>query len=268
MQKFLLTALALILCLSAIGCDEKKTSVQTADPDATTPPAVTTTPVATTEQKPDELPDPDYPEWVANDGYEVVSSAHTAVLVTEDGAKKEYPARIMILKNESKTPAMYFDVIASDNTVLCSNIWRGYCQMYMNNEGILIVYQVVISANNSGNGSYKLYEISDRKAGHDIVELDHPEINALAEEGCSVKIAIGSEHVLDIYKLQYKELGFRLEEELRGHKEKKVYLIADSYLDTAHPVTYSYDEKTPAPDFEDNNIRNKYELEYVFGLYE
>lgn len=269
MKKLLLIALILILCLSAIGCAQKKQSVQSTDTAATTPPAVTTTPVATTEQKPADLPDPTYPEWVTNERYDVVASAVTTVLVTEDGAKKEYPARIMILKNESKTPVMYFDVIASDNTVLCSDIWRGYCQMYMNNEGKLIVFRMIVRGDGSGDVAVEYYEVSDQKmSGYNVIELDRPDINGVVGEGHSLSFSIGSVEALLMYSQLYKTLGFRLVDAICQEKNKALYMIADCYIDPENPTAYSYGEKAPTPDFEDNTIMGKYEIEYVFGLYE
>lgn len=270
MKKSVLLIIALILCLSAFGCAQKKPSGQTTtEPTVTTPPAVITTPAATTDQKPDDLPDPTYPDWVNNEGYKVVSSSVTNVLVTEDGAKTEYPARIMILKNESKTPVMYFDVIASDNTVLCSDIWRGYCQMYMNNEGKLIVFRMIVRGDGSGDVAVEYYEVSDQKmSGYNVIELDRPDINGVVGEGHSLSFSIGSVETLLMYSQLYKTLGFRLVDAIWQEKNKALYMIADCYIDPENPTTYSYDEKAPTPDFEDNNIMGKYELEYVSRLYE
>jgi hypothetical protein len=269
MKKQILIVLTLVLCLTAFGCAQKKplSSNDTTDTEMST---VDTEKITDSSNAISENEDPpvDLPDMVIADGFTVVESSVVNVFVTEDGAKTKRHGRAAVLKNDDNGDfGLYLDVISDDNTVMCYKRWVGYCQMFMDSEGTIIVFQVTVRANNSAAASYQLFEISDKKqSGYDIVELDTPEINAVSGEGETLNFGVGDEAVYDRYRLPYDNITKGLEAYLSEREEKGVFMIADCYLNVDDPSIYSIDEGIAIPNFEDKEIRDKYTLDHVFEL--
>jgi hypothetical protein len=269
MKKHILIVLTVALCLTAFGCAQKKplSSNDTTDTEMSTVDTEKITDISNAISE-NEDPPADLPDMVIADGFTVVESSVVNVFVTEDGVKTKRHGRVAVLKNNDNGDfGLYLDVISDDNTVMCYKRWVGYCQMFMDSEGAIIVYQVTIRANNSAVASYTLFDISDKKlSGCDVFELDTPEINAVPEEGEMLNFGVGDEKVYNMYRLPYDNITKGLEAYLSEREEKGIFMIADCYLNADDPSIYSIDEGIAIPNFEDKEIRNKYTLDHVFEL--
>lgn len=212
------------------------------------------------------------PDMQIADGFSVISTENLSILVTEDYSKMTHVARVAALKNENGEQALYFDVLTSDNKILSSITWRGYYQLFVNNDGLLILMRISVSPTTQrGTALYQLYEVSDSKiSGYDVVELEAAQINAVAGEGKTINFTVGSHAATAIYEGLFLNFTYAFRDELHKEADKghEVYLIADNYLNPTDPKVYSDKQKMPVPDFEDKSIVEKYELEYAIGLFE
>ena len=212
------------------------------------------------------------PDMQIADGFSVISTENLSILVTEDHSKNVHVARVAALKNESGEQALYFDVLANDNKILSSVTWKGYYQLFVNNDGLLILMRISVSPiTQRGTALYQLYEVSDSKiSGYDVVELETPQINAVAGEGKTINFTVGTSASTAVYEGLFLDFTYAFRDELKKQFDEgyEVYLIADNYLDPTKPKVYSDKQKMPVPDFEDKSIVEKYELEYAIGLFE
>lgn len=229
----------------------------------------------TTDQTENTAPpvvDGSMPEMQIADGFTVLTTENLSILVTEDHSKKMHVARVAALKNENGEHALYFDVLTNDNKILSSVTWKGYYQLFVNNDGLLILLRISVSPiTQRGTALYQLYEVSDSKiSGYDVVELETPQINAVAGEGKTINFTVGSPAATAMYEGLFLDFTYTFRDELKKEADKghEVYLIADNYLNPAEPKVYSDKQKMPVPNFEDKSIVEKYEWEYAIGLFE
>ena len=256
-------------------------------PDDTTPPPDTeilppeTTAVPETEKLPDETiapgapkddPNPgQIPEMEIESGYTVAETANFNILVTEDKVKTSRTARVAALQNESGENALYLDVLTEDGQVMTSITWKGYYQLFVRDDGLIVLMRLWMSpVTQRCTGIYQFFDVSDRIYSYDIIDLETPEINALGEKGKQINFAVGSpredarfEMLFDDF-LQTYQAEFD-EDTLDG---KSIYLIADSYLNPDKPVVYSDTDKVEFPNLEDKEIADKYTWEYASALFE
>lgn len=211
-------------------------------------------------------------EMVIEEGYTVISSNTLTVPVTIDKVKVNHTARVAALRNAEGNNALYLDVLSADNKVITSITWKGCYQLFINDEGVLILLRLsILPANQRGTISYVLYEISDTKfSNYDIIELESPQINPVAGEGKNLTFAVGSPAALGMYEYHFLDFAYSFQDALKreikdGHD---IYMIADCYLNPTTPTVYSDTEKVPSPDFEDKNIIDKYTLTYAASLFE
>lgn len=225
-----------------------------------------------TENTDPPVVDGSMPEMQIADGFRVLSTENLSILVTEDHSKKMHVARVAALKNENGEQALYFDALSNDNKILSSIMWRGYYQLFVNNDGLLILMRISVSPTTQrGTAIYQLYEVSDSKiSGYDVVELETPQINAVAGKGKTLNFTMGSPAATAMYDGLFSDFTYTFRDELIKEADKghEVYLIADNYLNPTEPKVYSNKQKMPVPDFEDKSIVEKYEWEYATGLFE
>ena len=206
------------------------------------------------------------------DGFSVISTENLSILVTEDYSKKAHVARAAALKNENGEQALYFDVLSDENKILTSITWKGYYQLFVNNDGLLILMRISVSPTTQrGTALYQLFEVSDRKAsGYDVIELEAPQINAVAGEGKTINFTVGTPAATAMYEGLFLDFTYAFRDELMNQSDEghDVYLIADNYLNPTEPKVYSDKQKMPVPNFEDKSIVEKYELEYAIRLFE
>lgn len=239
-----------------------------------TPTALTFTLENFTSGGNDTLPDTPEPpadktEMAIEAGYTVISTKNLSIPVWEKGATVNHTARLAALRKDNGEQALYLDVLAQDNTVMASITWKGYYQLLLTDEGQLILFRIAASpASQRGTVVYQYYELSDTQiSGYDVIELETPQINLIPGKGKSLNFTLSSPTASELHftDLMY---GYRYALEDAMDDGQKVYLIADSYLEPKNPVLYSDTEKTPAPDFENKAIADKYTLDYAMGLYE
>ena len=250
-------------------------------PTDTTPPPETTD-APETEKLPDETiapgapkddPNPgQIPDMAIESGYVVTETTNISILVTEDKVKTSRTARVAALQNESGENALYLDVLTEDGQVMTSITWKGYYQLFVRDDGLIVLMRLWMSpVTQRCTGIYQFFDVSDRKYSyHDVIELEVPEINAVPEEGKQIGFAVGSpredarfEMLFDDF-LQTYQSEFD-EDTLDG---KNIYLIADSYLNPDKPVVYSDADKVEFPNLEDKEIADKYTWEYASALFE
>ena len=241
-----------------------------------------TTAVPETEKLPDETIAPEapkddpnpgqMPEMAIESGYTVTETTNFNILVTEDKVKTSRTARVAALQNESGENALYLDVLTEDGQVMTSITWKGYYQMFVREDGLIVLMRLWMSpVTQRCTGIYQFFDVSDRKYSyHDVIELEVPEINAVPEEGKQIGFAVGSpredarfEMLFDDF-LQTYQAEFD-EDTLDG---KSIYLIADSYLNPDKPVVYSDTDKVEFPNLEDKEIADKYTWDYASALFE
>ena len=225
-----------------------------------------------TENTEPPIVDGSTPEMQIEDGFVVLSTESISILVTENYSEKVHTARVAALKNENGEHALYCDVLADDNKILSSVTWKGYYQLFVNNDGLLILMRVAVyPLTNRGTAVYQLFEVSDRKvSGYDVIELESPQINPVAGEGKSVNFTVGTPASTAQYKRLFMDFIYAFQDGIQREADEghEVYLIADNYLNPNEPKVYSDKQKMPVPDFEDKSIVEKYEWEYATGLFE
>ena len=211
-----------------------------------------------------------YPEMDIGEGYSVVDSQILRIPVTENKTKVERTARVAVLRNASGENALYFDVLSADNQILSYMRWRGYYQLYITDEGRLILMQIMsISDLQRGNASCTFYEVSDTKlAGYDVIELEAPQINALPQRGTSFEFVFGRPSDAIRYETVFLNFVFEFRDELETEKSKgrDIRMLAECYFNADSPVVYSEEQKVPVPDFNDKTVAEKYEWMYVYDL--
>ena len=225
-----------------------------------------------TENTDPPITDGSMPDMQIADGFSVISTENLSILVTEDYSKKAHVARAAALKNENGEQALYFDVLSDENKILTSITWKGYYQLFVNNDGLLILMRISVSPTTQrGTALYQLFEVSDRKAsGYDVIELEAPQINAVAGEGKTINFTVGTPAATAMYEGLFLDFTYAFRDELMNQSDEghDVYLIADNYLNPTEPKVYSDKQKMPVPNFEDKSIVEKYELEYAIRLFE
>ena len=211
-----------------------------------------------------------YPEMDIGEGYSVVDSQILKIPVTENGVKLENTARVAVLRNTSGENALYFDVLSADNQILSYMRWRGYYQLYITDEGRLILMQIMsIPELQRGNAICTIYEISDIKiAGNDVIELDAPQINAVVQRGASCEFVFARPSDSIRYETVFLNFVFEFRDEFETEKSKgrDVRMLAECYFNVDSPVVYSEKQKVPVPDFNDKTVAGKYTWAYVYDL--
>ena len=248
--------------------------------DTTLPPE--TTAVPETEKLPDETiapgapkddPNPgQIPEMAIEIGYTVTETANFNILVTEDKVKTSRTARVAALQNESGENALYLDVLTEDGQVMTSITWKGYYQLFVRDDGLIVLMRLWMSpVTQRCTGIYQFFDISDSKlSGYDVVELEIPEINAVPGEGKTINFAVRSPSEAARYELTFTDFIYSYQAEFDEDTldGKSIYLIADSYLNPDKPVVYSDTDKVEFPNLEDKEIADKYTWEYASALFE
>ena len=241
-----------------------------------------TTAVPETEKLPDETIAPEapkddpnpgqIPEMAIESGYTVTETANFNILVTEDKVKTSRTARVAALQNESGENALYLDVLTEDGQVMTSITWKGYYQMFVREDGLIVLMRLWMSpVTQRCWGIYQFFDVSDSKlSGYDVVELEIPEINAVPGEGKTINFAVRSPSEAARYELTFTDFIYRYQAEFDEDTldGKSIYLIADSYLNPDKPVVYSDTDKVEFPNLEDKEIADKYTWEYVSALFE
>lgn len=111
-----------------------------------------TTAVPETEKLPDETIAPEapkddpnpgqIPEMAIESGYTVTETANFNILVAEDKVKTSRTARVAALQNESGENALYLDVLTEDGQVMTSITWKGYYQMFVREDGLIVLMRL------------------------------------------------------------------------------------------------------------------------------
>lgn len=255
-------------------------------PDDTTPPPDTevlppeTTDASETDKQPTETTAPDAPKvsdgltpgMAIESGYVVTETTNINILVTEDKVKTNHTARVAALQNEAGENALYLDILTEDNTVMTSITWKGYYQMFVREDGLIVLMRLWMSPyTQRGTATYQLFDVSDSKlSGYDVIELETPEINAVPGEGKTINFAVRSPSEAARYELTFTDFIYSYQAEFDDEAldGKNIYLIADSYLNPDKPVVYSDADKVEFPNLEDKEIADKYTWEYASALFE
>ncbi|MBP3377739.1 MAG: hypothetical protein J6L96_03225, partial [Clostridia bacterium] len=265
---------------------EKQPPDTTEVPETTEAPETTgapeTTAVPETEKLPDETIAPEapkddpnpgqIPEMAIESGYTVTETTNFNILVTEDKVKTSRTARVAALQNESGENALYLDVLTEDGKVMTSITWKGYYQMFVREDGLIVLMRLWMSpVTQRCTGIYQFFDVSDSKlSGYDVVELEIPEINAVPGEGKTINFAVRSPSEAARYELTFTDFIYSYQAEFDEDTldGKSIYLIADSYLNPDKPVVYSDTDKVEFPNLEDKEIADKYTWEYASALFE
>ena len=247
--------------------DTEKTPLETTDsPETDKQPTETTTPDAPKES--DSLT----PEMAIESGYVVTETTNINILVTEDKVKTSHTARVAALQNENGENALYLDVLTEDGQVMTSITWKGYYQMFVREDGLIVLMRLWMSpVTQRCTGIYQFFDVSDSKlSGYDVVELEIPEINAVPGEGKTINFAVRSPSEAARYELTFTDFIYSYQAEFDEDTldGKSIYLIADSYLNPDKPVVYSDTDKVEFPNLEDKEIADKYTWEYASALFE
>ena len=240
-----------------------------------------TTAVPETEKLPDETIAPEapkddpnpgqIPEMAIESGYTVTETTNFNILVTEDKVKTSRTARVAVLQNESGENALYLDVLTEDGQVMTSITWKGYYQMFVREDGLIVLMRLWMSpVTQRCWGIYQFFDVSDRIYSYDIIDLETPEINALGEKGKQINFAVGSPREDARFSLIFDDFlkTYQAEFDEDTLDGKSIYLIADSYLNPDKPVVYSDTDKVEFPNLEDKEIADKYTWEYASALFE
>ena len=241
-----------------------------------------TTAVPETEKLPDETIAPEapkddpnpgqIPEMAIESGYTVTETANFNILVTEDKVKTSRTARVAALQNQSGENALYLDVLTEDGQVMTSITWKGYYQMFVREDGLIVLMRLWMSpVTQRCTGIYQFFDVSDSKlSGYDVVELEIPEINAVPGEGKTINFAVRSPSEAARYELTFTDFIYSYQSEFDEDTldGKNIYLIADSYLNPDKPVVYSDADKIEFPNLDDKEIADKYTWEYASALFE
>jgi len=211
------------------------------------------------------------PVMAIEDGYTVVAEQNINLLVTENREKINHTARVAVLQSESGENALYLDVLTADNQIMASVIWKGYYQLFVNDEGILMLLRLWMSPiTQRGTAVYQFFTVSDRKiANYDVVELETPEINPVPGEGMQINFAVGSPAQTARFELPFTDFMYRYRDALEVDEKdgEAIYFVADSYLHPDTPVLYPDADKVPFPDLRKKEIADKYTWEYASGLF-
>ena len=247
--------------------DTEKTPDETTNtPETDTQPTETTAPDAPQES------DGTSPEMLIESGYTVSETTNFNILVTEDKVKTSRTARVAALQNESGENALYLDVLTEDGQVMTSITWKGYYQMFVREDGLIMLMRLWMSpVTQRCTGIYQFFDVSDSKlSGYDVVELEIPEINAVPGEGKTINFAVRSPSEAARYELTFTDFIYSYQAEFDEDTldGKSIYLIADSYLNPDKPVVYSDADKVEFPNLEDKEIADKYTWEYASALFE
>ena len=257
-----------------------ETTETTEAPETTGAPE--TTAVPETEKLPDETIAPEapkddpnpgqIPEMAIESGYTVTETTNFNILVTEDKVKTSRTAQVAVLQNESGENALYLDVLTEDGQVMTSITWKGYYQMFVREDGLIVLMRLWMSpVTQRCTGIYQFFDVSDSKlSGYDVVELEIPEINAVPGEGKTINFAVRSPSEAARYELTFTDFIYSYQAEFDEDTldGKSIYLIADSYLNPDKPVVYSDTDKVEFPNLEDKEIADKYTWEYASALFE
>lgn len=193
------------------------------------------------------------------------------ILVTEDKVKTSRTARVAALQNESGENALYLDVLTEDGKVMTSITWKGYYQMFVREDGLIVLMRLWMSpVTRRCTGIYQFFDVSDRIYSYDIIDLETPEINALGEKGKQINFAVGSPREDARFSLIFDDFlkTYQAEFDEDTLDGKSIYLIADSYLNPDKLVVYSDTDKVEFPNLEDKEIADKYTWEYASALFE
>lgn len=224
----------------------------------------------TPPKDPDDDMDPpstENTEMAIEEGFRVIATQTLRIPVTEGKVKINRTARLAALQNDKGETALYLDVLGADNTLMASVTWKGYYQLFLTDDGTLILFRIAASpASQRGTAVCQLFTVSDTKiSGYDVIELDTPQINLIPGEGTVLNFSYGSPAAEAMYEAHFTDFFYRLEDELgeRG----MAYMIADNYLDPTSPALYSDTDKVSVPNFEDKAIADKYTWGYAIGLF-
>jgi len=211
-------------------------------------------------------------EMEIESGYTITSTKNINILVTEDKVKKSHTARVAALRSENGENALYFDVLTDDNKVMTSIAWKGYYQLFVREDGLIVLMRLWMSpVTRRCTAIYQFFNVSDRKtAAYDVIELEVPEINAVPEEGKQISFTVGSPRESARYELIFIDFLYTYRSEFDEDvlDGKNIYLIADSYMNPESPVIYSDTDKVGFPNFEEKEIADKYTWEYASALFE
>ena len=261
MKRWLCFLLTVLLCLGVFcGCS---------GPDAdNTGSAQNSTESETIDLS--EKPDETYPEMELEEGYFVISSEILTIPVTENKVKVERTARVAALRNASGENALYFDVLSADHQILSHMLWKGYYQLFIDTDGILILMQIQnYPSLQRGRAIRQCYVVSDTKlVDYDVVELDHPQIHAVAGESSAIDLIYGRPYLSEKNEIPFLDFASRFREEIEPgmNEAREVYMLADGYLNPEEPRVYSNESKAPVPDFREKAIADKYTWAYVYDL--
>ena len=267
MKQTMAILLALLLFVGVFsGCSDHETE-NTGTLNGATDTADETTSASESTRPNDSVA---YPEMDIGEGYSVLDSQILKIHVTENNEKVERTARVAALRNASGENALYFDVISADNQILTYMRWRGFYQLYITDEGRLILMQIMSSPElQRGNAICAVYEVSDVKiAGNDVIELESPQINAVARRGTTFEFVFARPSDATRYEATFLNFVFEFRDEFETEKSYgcDVRMLAECYFNVDSPVVYSEEQKAPVPDCTDQSVAEKYRWAYVYDL--
>lgn len=236
---------------------------QTTAPEQTTEAQSTVTPIAEAMR--------------IEEGY-VVTSEQTFNMIGEE--KKQIitvTARVATLKSENGDHALYFDILNEYGAIRDFIIWKGRCQLHINNEGELYLFRINAKSDlTMGSAETSVYCISDSTGNLSGETLEKAEIvKMMISNDASLNFSLWEE--LSISKFRIHFLNFfsgydnlliaAAKEDKNENGEGYVYLIADSYSDAEKDMTYSPDSKTPRIDLMINEVKDKFTVDHIIRLF-
>jgi hypothetical protein len=267
--------LCAILALSLFSCadhsEKNPGGTQGSSPEKTTAPEQTTEAQSTVT--------PIAEAMRIEEGY-VVTSEQTFNMIGEEKKQEiTVTARVATLKGENGDHALYFDILNEYGAIDDFKIWKGRCQLHINNEGELYLFRInTKNVLTSGSAEASIYSVSDIVADQSGSEiLDRAKIVKVPSSyDASLNFSLDRSAAIALYKSHFIEFFDKYDhlltvaaEELTEEEKGKgyVYLIADSYSDAEKDVTYSPESKTPRIDLMINEVKDKFTVDHIIRLF-
>lgn len=213
-------------------------------------------------------------------GYTVTSEITFTTTGIEKNETFTLTARAATLVNEAGEHALYLDILNTYGAILDFKIWKGRCQLHINNEGELFIFRInVRNTLTNGSAEASVYSITDTKVelSGETFTSDHAKIIKTETSydaslnfslHNSAAIAVHEAKFIDFFHKYDHLLTIAADEQTEEEKGKGfVYLIADTYSDAEKDMTYHPDSKTPRPNLEIKEVKQKYTVEYIVELF-
>lgn len=286
MKSNLKVLIALLLCISSmitlfacVDTSEKNPGgTQDSFPEQTTAPEQTTDPEKATEAITTAPVKGETMKIEA--GYTVTSEITFTTIGIEKKETLTLTARVATLVNEAGEHALYLDILNTYGAILDFKIWKGRCQLHVNNEGELFIFRINVKNDlTTGSAESSVYNITDTKVelSGEMFTSDHAKIIKVETSydasvnfslQNSAQIAVSKNNIKNFFDKYDHLLTIASQEETEEEKGKGyVYLIADTYSDAGKDMTYHPDSKTPRPNLEIKEVKEKYTVDYIVDLF-